>query len=316
MRSGTLSIVIPAYNESGLIAPVIQALHEALDPARINFNIVLVNDGSTDDTWAQIEVAQQQNPQVTGVCFSRNFGKEAAIFAGLQYAQGDCVAVMDADLQHPPVTLVEMYRTWQEGFEVVNAVKATRGKESFLYKLGARTFYRVLSSSTGVDMNGAADFKLMDRKVVNTLVGLDERHLFFRGLSTWVGYKTADVEFNVAQRASGTTKWNKASLLKYAIKNITAFSTGPLQLVSICGVLFLIFAIVVSVQSLVKYFSGTAITGFTTVILLLLIVGSIIMMSLGIIGIYIARIYEEIKRRPRFIVSEVIKGGANPDDRD
>lgn len=298
-----LSLVVPAYNEENLIEPLIKTVHDCLNPANIDYELLIINDGSSDNTWNNLMVARKSHPEVRGISFSRNFGKEAAIFAGLQYAQGECVAIMDADLQHPPETLVQMYHLWEQGYEVIDGVKANRGKESVFYKTAAKTFYKILSMSTGVDMSTSSDFKLMDKKVVNTLIELDERHLFFRGLSAWVGYKTTQVEFNVAERAAGVTKWNKLSLLRYAVRNISSFSTLPLQFVSFMGGFFVVFSLIIGVQSLYKYFSGHALGGFTTVILLVLITGAIIMLSLGILGGYLARIYEEVKRRPRFIVS-------------
>lgn len=236
--------------------------------------------------------------------FLETLGKESAIFAGLSYANGDCCAVIDCDLQHPPEILLEMYKKWQEGYEVVEGVKASRGKESFLHKIAAKRFYSFISSATKIDMSRASDFKLLDRKAVNILRSMPEKHIFFRALSSWVGFKTTSVEFDVQERNAGDSKWTTSSLVKYAITNITSFSTAPMQLVTFTGILFLLFSIILGIQSLYKNFTGQSLEGFTTVILLLLIIGSVIMLSLGIVGYYIAKIYEETKNRPRYIVSE------------
>ncbi len=244
---------------------------------------------------------------VKGVDFSRNFGKEAAILAGLANASGDAAVVMDCDLQHPPQVLIEMYKLWQNGYEVVEGVKRSRGKENPVYKVGAKIFYGMMTRATKIDMSRASDFKLLDKKAVKSILSMPERNMFFRGLSAWVGFKKTEIEFDVQERAEGESKWSKWSLVKYAVKNIAAFSTAPMQLVTIAGGLTFIGAVILGIQTLVKYFMGHAVQGFTTVILLLLIIGSVIMMSLGIVGYYIAKIYEEVKRRPVYIITEVIQ---------
>jgi glycosyltransferase involved in cell wall biosynthesis len=299
-----LSVIIPAYNEEKMIFNISKIISSLLENKNIPYELIFVNDGSKDDTWEKILYVCNQNKNIKGFNFSRNFGKEAAIFAGLTYANGDCCAVIDCDLQHPPETLLEMYKKWQEGYEVVEGIKASRGKESLLHKVAAKRFYSFISSATKIDMSRASDFKLLDKRAVNILRSMPEKHIFFRALSSWVGFKTTSVEFHVQERNAGNSKWTTSSLIKYAITNITSFSTAPMQLVTFTGILFLFFSIILGVQSLYNYFSGQSLEGFTTVVLLLLIVGSVIMLSLGIIGYYIAKIYEETKNRPRYIVSE------------
>lgn len=303
-----LSIVIPAYNEEKMILKTTEVVSGIMEREKIPFELVFVNDGSRDQTWEMIEKAAEKNTHVTGIRFSRNFGKESAIFAGLANAEGDCIAVMDCDLQHPPETLVEMYRLWEQGYEVVEGVKRSRGKESVLHRASAGMFYKIMSKAVQIDMSRASDFKLMDRKAVEALLSMPERNAFFRALSSWVGYRTTSVEFDVQERTEGESKWSTWSLIKYAVRNIVGFSSAPLQMITVAGVLTLFFAIVLGIQSLVKYFCGHALEGFTTVILLLLIIGSLIMLSLGIIGIYIAKIYEEVKGRPRYFIARKISG--------
>ena len=303
-----LSIVIPAYNEEKMIWKTTEVVSGIMEREKIPFELVFVNDGSRDQTWEMIEKAAEKNTHVTGIRFSRNFGKESAIFAGLANAEGDCIAVMDCDLQHPPETLVEMYHLWEQGYEVVEGVKRSRGKESVLHRASAGMFYKIMSKAVQIDMSRASDFKLMDRKAVEALLSMPERNAFFRALSSWVGYRTTSVEFDVQERTEGESKWSTWSLIKYAVRNIVGFSSAPLQMITVAGVLTLFFAIVLGIQSLVKYFCGHALEGFTTVILLLLIIGSLIMLSLGIIGIYIAKIYEEVKGRPRYFIARKISG--------
>ena len=303
-----LSIVIPAYNEEKMILKTTEVVSGIMEREKIPFELVFVNDGSKDQTWEMIEKAAEKNSHVTGIRFSRNFGKESAIFAGLANAEGDCIAVMDCDLQHPPETLVEMYRLWEQGYEVIEGVKRSRGKESILHRASAGMFYKIMSKAVQIDMSRASDFKLMDRKAVEALLSMPERNAFFRALSSWVGYRTTSVEFDVQERTEGESKWSTWSLIKYAVRNIVGFSSAPLQMITVAGVLTLLLAVVLGIQSLVKYFCGHALEGFTTVILLLLIIGSLIMLSLGVIGIYIAMIYEEVKVRPRYFIARKISG--------
>ena len=297
-----LSIIIPAYNEQDNIHRTFNTIRQILNEAHIPFEILFVDDGSRDMTWPRICELSAGLPEAKGISFSRNFGKESAIFAGLESASGACCVIMDCDLQHPPAVIPEMYRLWQEGFEVVEGVKASRGQENPFHTFCAKGFYKIISRVTKVNMSDASDFKLLDRKAVDALLLLPERAPFFRALSSWVGFRTASVPFEVQERAIGSSKWSMWSLVKYAIRNITSFSGAPMQVVTFLGWLMLLASLVLGVQSLYRYFSGTALEGFTTVILLQLIIGSVLMISLGIIGHYISRIYDEIKARPRYTI--------------
>lgn len=313
LRDGLLTVVLPAYNEQDSVPLAADTICPLLEGEGIRHEILFVNDGSRDGTWKAIKAQTDRHPQVRGVCFSRNFGKEAAIFAGLAQAKGDCVVVLDCDLQHPPEKIIEMYRLWQKGYQVVEGVKVTRGKESPLHTLAAKTFYHFISSATKIDMSRASDFKLLDRRAVDVLVAMREKNAFFRALSSWIGFETTQVEFEVQPRAAGESKWSIRSLVRYAITNLAAFSTAPLQIVTFLGVLVFLCSLVLGGWSLWQKISGQALEGFTTVILLLLLIGSILMICLGIIGYYIAKIYEEIKDRPRFIISQ--ECGGKQDDR-
>ena len=308
VKQGLLSVVLPAFNEEVSVPRAADTLSALLEGAGIDHEIVFVDDGSRDHTWQAVQAQTQRHPQVRGVRFSRNFGKEAAIFAGLAQARGDCVVVMDCDLQHPPEKAVEMYRLWQQGYQVVEGVKTSRGKESFLHTFAARSFYSIISRATGIDMSRASDFKLLDRRAVDTLLAMREKNAFFRALSSWIGFSTAQVEFEVQPRLEGESKWSVRSLVRYALTNIASFSTAPLQLVTLLGVVVFTCSVVLGVWSLWQKATGQALEGFTTVILLQLLIGSILMICLGIIGYYIAKIYEEIKDRPRYIVAERCEG--------
>ncbi len=305
-----LSIVLPSYNEEQNIANTAKVLSALLEQEKIEYELVFVSDGSKDATYEEIIKAAAINPRVKGAKFSRNFGKEACIFAGLRLTTGDAVIVMDCDLQHPPQVIPKMWKLWQEGYEVVEGVKSKRGKEGLAYKLSAGLFYKIMSKLIKMDMNASSDYKLLDRKVVDVLLELPEKNTFFRALTFWAGFNTTTVEYEVQERVYGTSKWSLFSLMKYAITNATSFSTLPLQMVTVMGVISILFSVILAIQTMVRYLMGSAVEGFTTVILLILIIGGFIMVSLGIIGHYIARIYEEVKGRPKYIISDVTENVA------
>ena len=306
-----LSVILPSYNEEKMIPTAADRLANILEGAGIDYELLFVDDGSKDDTWKMIERSAESNRRIVGIHFSRNFGKEAAMFAGLEKARGDCCAVIDCDLQHPPEKLVEMYRLWEQGYEVVEGIKEDRGQESGFHRFAANSFYGLISKATGMDMSSSSDFKLLDRKVVDTLNAMPERNVFFRALSYWVGYRQASVSYKVQERTAGESKWSTRSLIKYALTNISSFSSAPLHIVTVLGFIMLAVAVVLGVTALIQKIAGVALGGFTTVILLLLFSSSLIMICLGIIGYYIARIYDEIKGRPRYIISKTCGGREN-----
>ena len=301
---GLLTVVIPSYNEEENIESTAQAIGEVLQGANIPYDLLFVSDGSKDGTFEIVKSMAAADARIKGISFSRNFGKEAAIFAGLSAADGDCVAVIDCDLQHPPETLVEMYRLWEEGYEVVEGIKSSRGKESLVHKAFVGIFYGIMSTLMKIDMNATSDFKLLDRKAVDALLSLNESNTFFRALSFWVGFRSTQVEYDVQERTKGKSKWSFRGLVEYAILNTTSFTTAPLKIIAIVGMIMVVFSIILGIQTLVNYFMKIAVEGFTTVILLLLMIGGCIMVSLGIIGHYLGRIYEEVKGRPRYIIRE------------
>ena len=302
-----LSVIIPAYNEELSVERAYYTISEILEKANITYEIIFVDDGSTDNTYKKISDLADKEKNIYGLHFSRNFGKEAAISAGLASSCGNCVVVIDCDLQHPPKKIVEMYRLWQEGYEIVEGIKKTRGKESKMHGFAARSFYSIISTMIGFDMSNASDFKLLDRKVVDILNHIPERKGFFRAISFWVGYNKTTVEFEVEERLEGASKWSGIGLMKYAISNISASSTAPMQIVTVLGFMMLVITAIFSVWALVDKICGRALEGMTTVIIILIFIGSIMMISLGIIGYYVARIYDEIKGRPKYIVSSTCK---------
>lgn len=299
-----LSVVVPVYNEEKQIEKTISAICEAVQGVNDQVQLIVVDDGSRDNTWQVLKGIADKVTGLEAIRFSRNFGKEAAIMAGLSRATGDACVIIDADLQHPPQLIPEMIGLWKKGFKVVEAVKEDRGRESSFSRLGASLFYKIMHRLSGFNLENASDFKLLDKKVVQALLQMPEKETFFRGLSAWVGYSRAEVYFKVPERETGKSRWSPLKLIRLAISAFTSFSSLPLQFVTFIGVLFLIGSVVLGVQTLVMKLRGLAIGGFTTVILLLLVIGSCLMISLGMIGMYIARIYNEVKARPRFIISD------------
>ncbi|MCR5278496.1 MAG: glycosyltransferase family 2 protein [Lachnospiraceae bacterium] len=299
-----VSLIVPSYNEEDNINNTVSELTGVMESTGEDYEIIFVNDGSKDRTYEAIKAASANNRHVKGLSFSRNFGKEAAIFAGLSAASGDACVVLDCDLQHPPKVIPDMLKLWHEGAEAVEGVKHSRGRESLLHKMFAGLFYGIMSKIIKIDMRATSDYKLLDRKVVDALLNLKETNTFFRALSFWVGFKSVKLEYDVEERKYGHSKWSVGSLFKYAINNATSFSTLPLQIVTFLGFFSIIAGGILGIQTLVKYFMGAAAEGFPTVILLELIIGGFIMLSLGIIGHYVGRIYEEVKGRPRYIISE------------
>ncbi len=305
-----LSVVIPVYQEESHIRSSIAVIEKVLVDNQIPYEFVLVDDGSRDNTWWELKNMAEANENINALRLSRNFGKESAICAGLEFAGGDMILVMDSDLQHPPSLIPEMVRAWrEEGYDVVEGIKSSRGKENFLYKICAKFFYYIIYRTSEINLGKASDFKLMDRKVVEAWKEMPERAIFFRGMSAWLGFERKQISFDVADRVNGKTKWSILRLMRLAVNAITSYTSVPLHCITVLGILMFIGAIILGAQTLYMYFSHKALSGFTTVILLQLIIGSSIMISLGMIGIYLTKIYKEVKSRPRYLVSSSIKGG-------
>jgi polyisoprenyl-phosphate glycosyltransferase len=302
------SIVIPVYAESDHFAQSFTTINKIVESVQNSYEFVIVDDGSPDSTWDVVQKLAKHYPSIIkAVRLSRNFGKESALCAGLELASGEAVIIMDGDLQHPPELIPKMLYIWQKSdVDIVEAIKISRGKESVTGKIGAKLFYAILNYLSGYNLKGASDFKLLDRKVVNAWLQMGERNLFFRGMTAWLGFQRVTIPFEVPSRIGGQSGWSTLKLIKLAITGITAFSSLPLHLITFFGCIFLIFAVVLGSQAFFLKFTGRAVDGFTTVIILLLIIGSLLMISLGIIGLYIARIYEEVKGRPRYIIAEKI----------
>ena len=303
---GLLSVVVPAHNEAAGIEHATAVIAKALAPCGMAYEIIVVDDGSRDGTFDRVHALARDDPRIKGLRFTRNFGKEAALLAGLRAAGGDAVVTIDSDLQHPPELIPTLVGAWREGAMVVDAVKRSRDNDGALTRLRASVFNRVLSKLSGINLEHSSDFKLLDRRVVDAIThDLPERQRFYRGLADWVGFRHATVPFDVAPRAEGQGKWTLLKLADLATTAIVSFTSAPLRIVTLMGLLTLVFGFAVGTEAFVGWLRGRAISGFTTTITTLLIIGSFIMISLGIIGEYIAKIYDEIKARPTYLVERV-----------
>jgi polyisoprenyl-phosphate glycosyltransferase len=300
-----IMLVIPVFNEAGVIVTnlntIIAQVYLLQDVA---WQILLVDDGSNDGLLPELEKHFELGKLVYYLKLNRNFGKEAAISAGLAQAVGcDAAIVMDSDLQHPPQLLPKMVELWQKGIEVVEACKQSRGHETLVKGVGAKIFYKLFGYCTGINIDRQSDFKLLDKKVVAFYNNLSEKDRFFRGLIHWMNFSTAQVYFDVPE-STRHSAWSTWGLFRYAIRSVTSFTSFPLQIVTLCGGLTFLLSFVLGIIALADKLSGRALDGFSTVILLILIIGSVLMFSLGLIGIYIARIYDEVKRRPSYVIDE------------
>ncbi len=306
MKKPTFSIIAPIYNELENIPELYPRVRDVMDQTGESWELILVDDGSTDGSTDVIRTLAENDAHVKPVIFARNFGHQIAVTAGLDYSRGDAVVIIDADLQDPPEVILDLIEKWREGYEVVYAVRGEREGESWFKKTTASLFYRVIYRITDVDIPlDTGDFRLMDRKVVNVMNQMRERHRFLRGMSSWVGYKQTGITYNRKARFAGKTKYPFSKMLKLALNAITSFSYFPLQLATYIGFITAgLSVIAIPVVILVRLISGTTWEGQATTLIIVLFLGGVQLISLGIIGEYIGRIYDEAKGRPLYIVSE------------
>jgi glycosyltransferase involved in cell wall biosynthesis len=310
MSGPLVSIVAPVYNEGAGVDRFVRRLTEILEAEPVRYELVLVDDGSRDDSWERIAAQSRLDDRVRGIQLSRNFGKEPALLAGLEHAAGDAVVVIDSDLQHPPTAIPAMLRLWRDGAHVVEAVKRNRTGQSLGNRLAANLFNTTFTRLTTVDLVNATDYRLLSRTAMDALLSMPEHASFFRGTSSWIGYRRATVEVEIDHREGGGSRWTAKSLFRLAVNGLTSFTSAPLHLVTLGGLGFAGFSVVLGVQTLVRWMRGGSVAGFPTVILLLLVMGTFILLGLGIIGEYLARIHEEVRARPRYLVQQ--RSGGRP----
>ncbi len=306
----TICLIIPVFNEATGLQHNLDKILRQLEtlPETVSINLLIVDDGSTDSTPGIVQELCETRDDISLLVLNRNFGKEAAMMAGLDHAavvaNCDAVVVMDSDLQHPPALLPKMIELWLGGADVVEAVKTSRETRTGLYRYFANMFYRVFDALTGQDLRNHSDYKLLDRKVVEAYCSLPERTRFFRGLVGWMQFPAAQVPFEEPAREAGESKWGAWRLLTLSWQSISSFTALPLQLVTLLGGVTFLVSLIFGAKALYDKMSGQALDGFTTVILLLLIIGSVLMFSLGLLGSYVARIYDEIKARPHYLLDK------------
>jgi glycosyltransferase involved in cell wall biosynthesis len=303
-----ISILIPCYNEEKSLPLLYPELVKLMDGhPGYEWELMFVNDGSADGTLRVLKQLRQQDQRVNYVDLSRNFGKENAMLAGFDHVTGDCMVIIDADLQHPPTLIPEMIKWWEEGYDDVYAKRKSRGKESWLRKRLSLEFYRILQRSSRFEvLKNVGDFRLLDRCCINALKSLRESERYTKGMYSWIGFKKKEIEFEQADRVAGESSWNYRQLFSFAIDGITSFTTAPLRIstvvgfiVSMCAFLYMIYVFFKAVLF------GEPVQGYPTLVILILFLGGIQLLSLGIIGEYIGRIYNETKNRPDYIVREI-----------
>ena len=300
-----ISVLIPCHNEEKSLPLLYPELVKLMDSTpNYQWELMFVNDGSTDGTLELLRQLRQQDQRVNFVDLSRNFGKEAAMLAGFDYVTGDCMVIIDADLQDPPELIPEMIKWWEQGYEDVYAKRKTRGRESWLRKRLSLMFYRLLQSSSRFDvLQNVGDFRLLDRSCINALRQMRESERYTKGMYSWIGFKKKEIEFDRGDRVAGSSSWSFRQLFSLAIDGITSFTSLPLRISTVVGFIVSMLAFIYMIYVFIKALIwGDPVQGYPSLVILLLFLGGIQLLSLGIIGEYIGRIYNETKNRPDYIV--------------
>ena len=300
-----ISVVVPCFNEEEGLKTFNETLLQFL-PRNYDYEIIYINDGSSDNTFQEIKALADNNPQIKYISFSRNFGHQNALKAGYDFASGDCAISLDADLQHPPAVIPKLIAKWEQGFEVVNTIRHDHQSISLAKKMSSGLFYRIMKKLSDVNIeNGMADFRLVDKKVLKELKRFQENYLFFRGIIPWIGFKQTTVEFTANERFAGTTKYTFRKMLKFATTGVTAFSVKPLRISIYLGSVIALLSFIYGLYAVyVHFFTNQAVAGWTSVIISVLFVGGINLLMLGIIGEYLGKLFIENKRRPNYLISE------------
>ncbi|MCZ7555514.1 MAG: glycosyltransferase family 2 protein [Bacteroidia bacterium] len=300
-----LSVIIPVRNEEGNVKPLCEGLLAVLSDITAEYEIIFIDDGSTDGTFAGVKEFSTRDARITGISLSRNFGHQIALLAGMRRSRGEIVISMDGDLQHPPEVIPTLLQKHLEGFDIVNTRRIDASDTGYVKKLTSRWFYHVLNFLGEVQVQpGSADFRLMSRRAVEAFLAIPERDRFTRGLVSWMGFPQAVVEYTARPRLSGRTKYSPAAMLRFALSGITSFSSRPLHLSFYLGIMISLAGLLYAVYAVVMFFAGRTITGWASILVSVLIIGGVILVSLGIIGEYIARIFHEVKSRPLYFIKD------------
>ncbi len=302
----TVTVISPVYNEGDSISDFVKRLCQVFETLPYELKIVLVDDGSKDNSWDSLKQIKLDSCTLTGIRLARNFGKEAAIAAGLSVADSEIVVTIDSDLQHPPELIAEMLNHWEKGAEIVVAVKQERQRETFFNRLAAKSFYKIFQWITENNIQGTSDFILLDRKVVEVLRSLPEKLFFYRGVVQWLGYKQEHVLFIPEDRQAGVSGWSFWKKIQLAIDSLTGFSAKPLAIIWGLTAIFSVFALIIGGDALISKAIGRAVSGFSTLILVILITGVAVLSCLCVLSAYIRQIFYEVKNRPRYLISEKV----------
>ena len=298
-----LSIVIPAFNEEKNIEFIYNKIKDSL--TKLKFELIFVDDGSTDNTFKEIKKISENDKKVKGVSFSRNFGHQIAILAGLKETKGDVIIMMDADGQHPAEIIPELNSKYKEGYDIVNTRRNSTKDIGFFKRFSSKLYYRFLNLLTDIKVEySSSDFRLMSRKAVDAFIEMEEQNRFTRGMISWMGFKQTIVEYDAPKRHTGQSKYTLKKMCRFGIDGITSFSSKPLKLSFYLGLIALLIGVSYSVYALVTYFTGNAVPGWTSLLLSILFIGGVQLLGIGILGEYLAKIFNEIKKRPHYFIDD------------
>ncbi len=298
-----ISIVVPAYNEQDVLPEFHKRLTEKIDPLPYNFEIIYINDGSIDNTLAVIQTLKESDSRIAIIDLSRNFGKEIALIAGFDHVRGEAAISIDADLQHPPKLIPEMVEKWQEGFDIVYAVRDSREDEGYLKRILANIFYRIFSLVGRSGVSNSSDYRLFSRRALNALIKLREQHRFMKGLSSWIGFSQISISYQPDQRYAGSTKWSFYALWNLSLEAITSSTIIPLKLASFIGLLTAVAAIIYAVVVVLKkIIFGDPVPGYPSLMVIILFLGAVQLITIGILGEYVGRVFDETKERPLYFL--------------
>jgi glycosyltransferase involved in cell wall biosynthesis len=305
LKEKLLSIVVPCFNEEKNITQLYDELVIVLNRINAQYEIIFIDDGSKDNTFSVIKNISEKDKNVSGISLSRNFGHQVAIMAGLQHSKGDLAIMMDADLQHPPEIILQLIAEYEKGFDIVNTKRLDTQGAGVIKKISSSFFYRLINFLSDVKIeSSSADFRLMTRKAVDAFLRLEEKDRFTRGLISWMGFKQSVIEYTVSLRFAGKSKYTLKKMFHFGMDGITSFSSKPLRISFYLGLFLFFVGLLYSVYAIVRYFNGNTVAGWTSILVSVLIIGGIQLLSIGIIGEYIARIFNEAKARPLYFIKE------------
>jgi len=310
-----ITILTTVLEPPETVMEFVETVGRVMENTKWRYELLLIDDGSEPETWEAIKEKAMQTGLVRGFKLSRNFGKESAVMAGLKLARGNAVLIMDADLQHPPELIPRFISLWEkENFPIVHGVRVERNNQRIFKKILVKTYYALFRILTGADIQDSTDFVLLDRRIVDQLNRFGERQTYFRGLTHWIGFERASIPFEIAPRTTGKSGWSIIQQFRHAFLGLTSFSAKPIFFIMLMGLLGLACSFFLGIQTLYNYVTGSAQPGFSTVVLLQLIFGSMELFCIGLIGVYIVNIFVEVKNRPRFLIDDFIEdAGQIPD---